>query len=140
MPSAIVPDFMRTLAEPDWGWAWPRAQHLAQNDNGSALQPPSPALEPEGLLFRSEFAGSQSLDDTGAMFFCGDQSPVSGFLAMRGQYTPGEQQESNFPSPLTGLYPMSEFEWQEPTLEQPFESTDITISNDALSYANAGRA
>ncbi|GIJ92726.1 hypothetical protein Asppvi_002004 [Aspergillus pseudoviridinutans] len=119
-----VSDFTGTLAEPDWGWDWPRAQHPAQNDNGSALQQPSPAPEQEVCSFQSDPEGSQSLDDTCAMFFCGEQPSVFEFLAMRGQYTAEGQ---HLPPPPTRLYPMSGFEWQDPTLEQPFESTDVPL-------------
>ncbi|GFF60985.1 hypothetical protein IFM51744_10549 [Aspergillus udagawae] len=119
---ATVPDFTETLAAPDWGWDWPWAQRLALNDNGSVLQQPSPAPEPEVCSFSGEAEGSQSLDDTLTMFFRGEQPPVSEFLAMRGH--PEEQQGPSFPTPLTELHPMSEFEWQAPTLEQPFGSTD----------------
>jgi hypothetical protein len=123
MSLATVCDFMGTLPEPDWGWGWPRAQHLAQNGN-SALQPPSPALEPEEFLFRSEPAGSQPLDNTATMFFWGEQPPVSEFLAMRGRYTAEGQ---HFPPRPTWLYPVSGFEWQDPTLGQAFESTDVPL-------------
>jgi hypothetical protein len=115
MSLATLSDFM--------GWDWPRVQHLVQNDN-SALQPPSRALEPEEFLFRSELAGSQPLDNTATMFFWGEQPPVSEFLAMCGRYIAEGQ---HFPPRPTWLYPMSGFEWQDPTLEQPFESTDVPL-------------
>ncbi|KAF4231528.1 hypothetical protein CNMCM8980_005232 [Aspergillus fumigatiaffinis] len=125
MLSATVPCFTETLEAPDWGGDWPWAQRLAQNDNGSALHQASPAPEQEVCSFPSEPEGSQSLGDTCAMFFWDEQPPVSESLTMRGH--PEEQQEPSFPTPLTGLYPMSEFEWQDPTLEQPSESTDVRL-------------
>jgi hypothetical protein len=112
------------LEAPDWGWNWPWAQRLAQNDNGRALQQPSPAPEQEVCSFPSELEGSQSLDDTCAMFFRAEQPPVSEFLSMRGQYTAEGQ---HFPPLPPWLYPMSGFEWQGPTPEQPFEGTDVPL-------------
>ncbi|KAH2362276.1 hypothetical protein KXV98_005629 [Aspergillus fumigatus] len=119
--SMLLASSTEALEAPEWGWDWPWAQSVAQNDNGSALQQPSPALEQEVCSFPSEPEGSQSLDDTYAMFFWGEQPPVSEFLAMHGEYTAEGQ---HIPPPPTWLYPMSGFEWQDPTLEQPFEGTD----------------
>jgi hypothetical protein len=119
--SVLLASFTEALEAPDWGWNRPWAQRLEQNGNDSVLQQPSPALEREACSFPSEPEGSQSLDDTCAMFFWGEQPPVSEFLAMHGQYTAEGQ---HIRPPPTWLYPMSGFEWQDPTLEQPFEGTD----------------
>lgn len=113
----LLASFTEALEASDWGWDWPRAQRVARNDNDSALQQPSPALEQEVCSFPGGPEVSQTLDDTCVKFFWGEQPPVSEFLAMHGQYAAEGQ---HIPPPPTWLYPLSGFEWQDSTLEQSF--------------------
>jgi hypothetical protein len=123
-PSQDAWDSMPLATASDWVWDWSEAQHLTQNDNSSDIHPSGPAQETGGFLFESELKWPQS-ENNGAMFFWGEQPPISGPPAMRGLYTPEEQEEPSFSPTLTGLYFMSAFERQR--LEQPFEEPDLPV-------------
>jgi hypothetical protein len=97
-------------------------QYLTWDDTDGILHPLRPAQGPEILSFPNMVESSQYLGNGGDMFFWGEQPPdVSGFAAMRRDYTAQEQREPSFPAPLTGLYPMSDSEPRDSTFGRPVE-------------------
>jgi hypothetical protein len=113
MSSARESDLTETLRQ---------NQYLKRDDTDGILHPLRPAQGPEILSFPNMAESSQYLGNGGDMFFRGEQPPdVSGFVAMRRDYTAQEQREPSFPPPLTGLYPMSDSEPRDSTFGRPAE-------------------